>query len=223
MSTNVSIKVPIFDEKEVRKIIFNNEWYFSVIDICAVLVESSDPGAYWRKLKQRLISEGAEVVTFCHGLKLMSIDGKKYKTDCVNTEGIFRIVQSIPSPKAEPFKLWLAKIGRERIEEMENLLDQQTIDEITRRLVKTYDNPREIYLLEPKGYDCIDNDILIVVDGKDIEHYKLMTAGYKALIGVKIAKRILVYTQAEFDEYSQDQSTLIYPIKKYGQRIYARI
>ena len=113
-------KISIFDEKKVRKILFNNQWYFSIIDVCFILVESSDSGAYWRKLKQRLVAEGSEVVTFCHGLKLTSSDGKKYKTDCANTEGIFRIIQSIPSPKAEPFKLWLAKIAKERIDEIEN-------------------------------------------------------------------------------------------------------
>lgn len=113
-------KVSIFNDQQVRKILFNEEWYFSVVDICAVLVESSDSGAYWRKLKQRLIAEGSEVVTFCHGLKLSAPDGKKRETDCANTEGIFRIIQSIPSPKAEPFKLWLAKIAKERIDEIEN-------------------------------------------------------------------------------------------------------
>lgn len=100
-------------------------------------------------------------------------------------------------------------------------LDQKTIEEITKRLVKTY-NPREIYLLEPEREDNIDIGILIVVDGKDIEHYKLMTAGHKALIGVKVGKSILVYTQEEFDEYSEDPSTLSYSIKHYGKRIYAR-
>jgi len=97
-----------------------NEWWFSVVDVCAVLTGSSDPGAYWRKLKQRLKEEGSEVVTFCHGLKLAAADGKKYKTDCANTEGIFRIIQSIPSPKAEPFKRWLAKVGYERVQEIED-------------------------------------------------------------------------------------------------------
>lgn len=89
-------KISIFDEKKVRKILFNSKWHFSIIDVCSILVESSDPGAYWRKLKQRLIAEGSEVVTFCHGLKLTSPDGKKRETDCANTEGIFRIIQSIP-------------------------------------------------------------------------------------------------------------------------------
>jgi DNA-damage-inducible protein D len=113
-------KISIFDEKKVRKILFNNKWYFSIIDVCSVLVESFDSGAYWRKLKQRLVAEGSEVVTFCHGLKLTASDGKQRLTDCANTEGIFRIIQSIPSPKAEPFKLWLAKIAKERIDEIEN-------------------------------------------------------------------------------------------------------
>lgn len=79
-----------------------------------------DAGAYWRKLKQRLIAEGSEVVTFCHGFKLKSLDGKLRTTDCANTESILRIIQAIPSPKAEPFKRWLAKVGYERIEEIEN-------------------------------------------------------------------------------------------------------
>jgi hypothetical protein len=112
--------IALFNDKQIRKIWFNDEWYFSVIDVCSVLVDSADSGAYWRKLKQRLIAEKSEVVTFCHALKMVSIDGKKYKTDCANTESMLRIIQSIPSPKAEPFKLWLAKIGRERIAEIEN-------------------------------------------------------------------------------------------------------
>jgi len=90
------------------------------MDVCEVLTDSVDSGSYWRKLKQRLIEEDSQVVTFCHGLKLESSDGKKYKTDCADTEGIFRIIQSIPSPKAEPFKRWLAKVGFERIKEIEN-------------------------------------------------------------------------------------------------------
>ncbi len=138
MSAGELTKVSLFNEKQIRKILVNNEWYFSVIDICAALVESPDPGAYWRKLKQRLVAEGSEVVTFCHGLKLTAPDGKKRETDCANTEGIFRIIQSIPSPKAEPFKLWLAKIGKERIDEIEN-------PELGMDRVKT--------LYEKKGYE----------------------------------------------------------------------
>ncbi|ODS34916.1 phage antirepressor protein [Candidatus Altiarchaeales archaeon WOR_SM1_SCG] len=110
----------VFQGKKIRRTWHNEEWYFSVVDVCEVLTDSVDAGAYWRKLKQRLTEEGSEVVTFCHGLKLTAADGKKYKTDCSNTENIFRIIQSIPSKKAEPFKRWLAKVGYERIREIEN-------------------------------------------------------------------------------------------------------
>ncbi|MFA7319413.1 MAG: Bro-N domain-containing protein [Parcubacteria group bacterium] len=113
-------QIAIFKGKKIRKIIYQNEWWFSVVDVCGVLTDSSDAGAYWRKLKQRLLEEGSEVVTFCHGLKLVAPDGKMRETDCANTEGIFRIIQSIPSPKAEPLKRWLAKTGYERIQEIEN-------------------------------------------------------------------------------------------------------
>jgi len=112
--------IAVFRGKEIRKTIHNNEWWFSVVDVAGTLTNSADPGAYWRKLKQRLKEEGSEVVTFCHGLKLMAPDGKMRNTDCANTEGIFRIIQSIPSPKAEPFKRWLAKVGYERVQEIED-------------------------------------------------------------------------------------------------------
>ena len=117
---NTITKIAIFEGSHIRRIFFENEWWFSVVDVTSFLTGSSDAGAYWRKLKQRLAAEGSEVVTFCHGLKLEASDGKKYVTDCANTQGIFRIIQSIPSPKAEPFNLWLAKIGKERIDEIEN-------------------------------------------------------------------------------------------------------
>ncbi len=113
-------QLAVFKGKKIRRKVYKNEWWFSVADICGVLTESSDSGAYWRKLKQRLKEEGSEVVTFCHGLKLPALDGKNYITDCANTEGIFRIIQSIPSPKAEPFKRWLAKVGYERVQEIED-------------------------------------------------------------------------------------------------------
>jgi len=116
LETNIAV----FKGKEIRKTIYNNEWWFSIVDVCAVLTGSTDAGAYWRKLKQRLKGEGSEVVTFCHGLKLTAPDGKMRETDCANTEGVFRIIQSIPSPKAEPFKRWLAKVGYERVQEIED-------------------------------------------------------------------------------------------------------
>ena len=113
-------KIVLFRGREIRRIIHNNEWWFSVVDVCEALTDSADAGAYWRKLKQRLAEEKSEVVTFCHGLKLMAPDGKMRETDCANTEGMFRIIQSIPSPKAEPLKRWLAKVGYERVQEIEN-------------------------------------------------------------------------------------------------------
>jgi hypothetical protein len=116
----ISTQISIFKNKKIRKVLYKNEWYFSVIDVVEALTDSIDPGAYWRKFKQRLINEDSEVVTKCHGLKLEALDGKKYITDCANTEDMLRIIQSIPSPKAEPFKRWLAKVGFERIQEIEN-------------------------------------------------------------------------------------------------------
>jgi prophage antirepressor-like protein len=113
-------QIALFRGNNIRKIIYQKEWWFSVVDVCGVLTESLDAGAYWRKLKQRLGEEYNEPVTVCHELKLLAPDGKMRKTDCANTEGIFRIVQSIPSPKAEPFKRWLAKVGYERMQEIEN-------------------------------------------------------------------------------------------------------
>lgn len=110
----------VFKDKTIRRTLHNDEWWFSVADVCGALTDSQDAGAYWRKLKQRLKAEGSEVVTNCHGLKLESKDGKQYKTDCANTEGIFRIIQTIPSPKAEPFKRWLARVGYERVQEIED-------------------------------------------------------------------------------------------------------
>lgn len=130
METN---KIALFKGKQIRKTIYNDEWWFSVVDVCGALTDSLDAGAYWRKLKQRLNEEGSEVVTFCHGLKLPAPDGKKYQTDCANTEGIFRIIQSIPSPKAEPFKRWLAKVGYERVQEIE---DPELATKRTRMLYK---------------------------------------------------------------------------------------
>ncbi len=126
-------KLSIFKGDKIRKTIHKNEWWFSVVDVCKALTESVDPGAYWRKLKQRLNEEGSEVVTFCHGLKLEAPDGKSRETDCVNTEGVFRIIQSIPSPKAEPFKRWLAKVGYERVQEIE---DPELATKRTRALYK---------------------------------------------------------------------------------------
>ncbi len=114
-------KIAIFKGKNIRKTLYNNEWWFSVIDVVEVLTDSVNSRDYWYKMKVReKDTSGVELSTICRQLKLESSDGKKYATDCADTEGIFRIVQSIPSPKAEPFKRWLAKVGYERVQEIEN-------------------------------------------------------------------------------------------------------
>lgn len=116
-------KLAVFEGKKIRRVWDDTKelWYFSVSDVIAVLTNSVDPVAYWRKLKERLLKEGGnETVTKCHGLKMMAPDGKMRLTDAAETEVMFRLIQSIPSPKAEPFKLWLARVGYERIEETED-------------------------------------------------------------------------------------------------------
>ncbi len=114
-------QLAVFRGKQIRKTIYNNEWWFSIVDIVLVLTDSANPRDYWYKMKIRVKAEdGAELSTFCRQLKLKSPDGKKYATDCANTESVFRIIQSIPSPKAEPFKRWLAKVGYERVQEIED-------------------------------------------------------------------------------------------------------
>lgn len=113
-------KIELFEDQPIRTawVEEEEEWYFSIIDVVQVLTESADGRKYWNKLKQRLNKEGSQLVTNCHQLKMTARDGKKRMTDVANTEQLLRIIQSIPSKKAEPFKLWLAQIGRERIEEV---------------------------------------------------------------------------------------------------------
>ncbi|MBP3507537.1 MAG: hypothetical protein J6K43_14205 [Lachnospiraceae bacterium] len=132
-------KIQVYDNQPIRTAWDEEyeEWYFSVVDVVAVLTESKDANAYWRKLKQRLIAEGNETVTNCHGLKMKAADGKRRMTDIANTEQLLRLIQSIPSKKAEPFKMWLAQVGRERIEE---IIDPEL----------TIDRALEIY--SKKGY-----------------------------------------------------------------------
>ncbi len=120
MTENTQIK--LFEDKKVRTLWDkeSEEWYFSVVDVVAVLTESANPNNYWKVLKSRLKKEGSQLVTDCNQLKMPSADGKMYKTDCMNTEQLFRLIQSIPSPKAEPFKLWMAQVAKERLDEMQD-------------------------------------------------------------------------------------------------------
>src|SRR3989339_1360665 len=183
-------KIALFKGKKIRKTIYQNEWWFSVVDVVEALTESVDAGAYWRKLKQRLNEEGSEVVTFCHGLKLESSDGKKYETDCADTEGIFRIVQSIPSKKAEPFKRWLARVGYERVKEIENpelaqermkkLYEEKGYSKewIEKRLrgiairQELTDEWKQREIREEKEFAILTNEISKAAFGKTVEEYK---------------------------------------------------
>ncbi|MDX1902055.1 MAG: Bro-N domain-containing protein [Gammaproteobacteria bacterium] len=135
----VSKHVVVFKDKKIRRVLHEDAWWFSVVDVIDVLTDSANPRDYWYKMKVRLKdNEGSELSTKCRQLKLAAPDGKMRETDCANTESLFRIIQSIPSPKAEPFKRWLAKVGYERVQEIENpeLASQRA---------------REIY--KAKGYD----------------------------------------------------------------------
>ena len=114
--------IKVFEEKKVRTVWDSDkeEWYFSIVDVVAVLTDSPNPRNYWKVLKHRLVKEGNESVTNCNQLKMPSSDGKYYKTDVATTEQLFRLIQSIPSPKAEPFKLWMAQVVKERLDQMQD-------------------------------------------------------------------------------------------------------
>ena len=132
MNKNTAIK--LFEQKKVRSV-WNEEeekWYFSIVDVIGILTDSPKPNNYWKVLKHRLLKEGSQLVTNCNQLKMKSSDGKYYKTDIADSEQLFRLIQSIPSPRAEPFKLWIAKVARERIDEIED--PEIGID----RLMETY-------------------------------------------------------------------------------------
>ena len=132
MSKETAIK--LFEQKQVRSVWDDEKekWYFSIVDVVGCLTDSPNPNNYWKVLKHRLLNEGSQLVTNCNQLKMQSVDGKFYKTDVADTEQLFRLIQSIPSPKAEPFKLWIAKVARERIDEIED--PEIGID----RLMETY-------------------------------------------------------------------------------------
>ena len=125
--------IKLFEEKKVRTIWDDEQekWYFSIVDVISILTDSTNPQAYWRKLKQRLIEEGNETVTNCHALKMRAADGKMRLTDVADVEQLFRIIQSIPSPKAEPFKQWMANVASQRLDQMQDpelSIDQAVMD-----------------------------------------------------------------------------------------------
>ena len=181
----------VFQDKKIRRIWYEEQWFFSVVDIVAVLTESVDSKDYWYRLKQReKESGGIELSTFCRQLKLIAEDGKLRETDCSNTEALFRIIQSIPSKKAEPFKLWLAKVGYERIEEIENPelaqdrvkkyyemkgYPKEWIDKRLRGIAIRQDLTDEWKnrgVSEEKDFAILTNEISKATFGKKVEDYK---------------------------------------------------
>jgi hypothetical protein len=182
----------IYDDK-VRKVWHSREeeWYFSIVDVCQVLTDSKDARKYWNKLKERLAKEGFQLVTNCHQLKMKSPkDGKMYKTDCANTEQLLRIIQSIPSKKAEPFKRWLAAVGKQRLDEIADpqLAIDRAIDTyhskgyseawITQRLRsieirKDMTNEwKRAGIDDPKQYATLTNILTATWSGKTVKAYK---------------------------------------------------
>ena len=183
-------KIAIFRGKKIRKTIHNNEWWFSVVDVVEALTDSVNPRDYWFKMKIRVKNEdGIELSTNCRQLKLESSDGKKYGTDCADTEGIFRIIQSIPSPKAEPFKRWLAKVGYERIQEIE---DPELATKRTRALYKA------------KGYseDWIEKRMRgIAIRAELTDEWKKRNVGQEreyAILTAEISKATFGLTPSEY-------------------------
>jgi len=183
--------IALFNGKAIRRKLIEDKWFFSVVDVIGALTDSADPNDYWYRLKKRETdSSGIELSIFCRQLKLKSGDDKEYKTDCADTESIFRIIQSIPSKKAEPFKRWLAKVGYERVQEIENPeLAQERMKNIYK--LKGYskgwiekrlrgiairqeltDEWRDRGIREKIEFAILTNDISKAAFGKTIEEYK---------------------------------------------------
>ena len=183
----------IFEGQQIRRIWYDGRWFFSVVDVVGVLTDSQDPRNYWKVLKHRLIEEGGnEVVTKCNQLKLIAEDGKLRETDCTDTETMFRIIQSVPSPKAEPFKLWLAKVGHERIQEIEN-------PELAQKRMK------ELY--KAKGYsdDWVEKRVrgIAIRDELTNEWQKrgVKTEREFAILTAEISKAAFGMTPKEYQEF----------------------
>ncbi|MFH1503300.1 MAG: Bro-N domain-containing protein [Candidatus Diapherotrites archaeon] len=183
-------KIIVFGNKKIRRLWYKDEWWFSVVDVVGVLTDSVDAKDYWYKLKIREMKHGVELSTNCRQLKLEAPDGKLRETDCANTKSIFRIIQSIPSKKAEPFKLWLAKVGYERVQEIENPefaqermkklyeLKGYSKDWIDKRLrgiairQNLTDEWKDRGLKREIEYAILTNEISKATFGKTIEEYK---------------------------------------------------
>ena len=159
--TSSETKIAIFRGKNIRSTIYQNEWWFSVIDIVQALTNSLNPNDYWYRMKIRVKTEdGVELSTICRQLKLKASDGKMRETDCADTEGVFRMVQSIPSPKAEPFKRWLARVGYERIQEIE---DPELATKRTRALYTQLTQVCNFRLELVENYQLVRSQVLFCI------------------------------------------------------------
>ena len=182
----------VFQDKKIRRIWHNEEWYFSIVDIIGVISESENARNYWKVLKHRLNEEGSEVVTKCNQLKLIAEDGKLRETDCANVEALFRLIQSIPSPKAELFKMWLARVGYERVQEIEN-------PELAQKRMK------EIY--KAKGYsdDWIEKRVRgIAVRDELTDEWKkrnVKEGNEFAILTAEISKATFGMTPSEYQKF----------------------
>ena len=176
-------QIAIFRGKTVRKTIYNKEWWFSILDVIKILTDSPQPKTYWAKMKTR-DTELSQPFPFWEQLKLVASDGKKYNTDCANTEGILRIIQSIPSPKAEPMKRWMARVGYERIQEIEN---PELASKRTRLLYKLKGYPEEWIEMRMRGI-AIREELTDEWQKRGAEHekdYEILTAEIsKATFGI---------------------------------------
>ena len=189
-------KLVVFQDTKIRRIWHNNEWYFSVIDIVQVLTDSDNSRNYWSMLKKREADAGIELSTNCVQLKLEAPDGKLRETDCANTRSIFRIIQSIPSRKAEPFKQWLAQVGYERIEEIEN-------PEIGQDRIKEY------YELNGYPRDWIDKRLRGIAIRQELtdewKNRDIKTEQEFAILTNEISKATFGKTVGEYKEFKQLQ------------------
>lgn len=193
MNDSQNNKLVLFQSKQIRRIWHDNEWYFSVVDIVEALTDSSDPKDYWYRMKVREDKEAQiQLSTICRQLKLESADGKKYATDCVNTKNALRLIQSIPSKKAEPFKMWLAEVGKERLDEIEN-------PELAQERMKT--------LYEKKGYskDWIDKRLRGIAIRQNLtDEWKergLTSEKDYAILTAEISKATFGMTPSEYKKH----------------------
>ena len=230
----------VFQDRKIRKIWHNNRWHFSVVDVVEALTDSTDAKDYWYRLKKReMESGGIELSTFCRQLKLPSADGKYYLTDCANTKDMFRIIQSIPSRKAEPFKQWLAQVGHERVEEIQDPeLAQKRMKELYRQ--KGYsedwvekrvrgiavrqeltDEWKKRGLKEEKEYAILTNEISKATFGKTIEEYKQFKALKKENLRDHMTDLELIFTmlgEASTTKITRSKNTLGFSENKIAAR-----